>query len=53
MKNKERSKYASELGKESSKGRKTNPNALEHLREIASRGGKNRWKKRRESDTMK
>jgi hypothetical protein len=44
---KERSKLASELGRKSWKARKKNPKALEHLRQIASKGGKNRWKKRK------
>ena len=46
MNKKERSKYASELGKRSWKGRSKNrPKSIKHLREIASKGGKNRWKK--------
>jgi len=46
---KERSKYASELGKRSWKARKKHPRALEHLRKIASKGGKARWKKMSET----
>jgi hypothetical protein len=47
MNKKELSKYMSKLARKSVRTRKKNPKKFqEHMELIASKGGKNRWKKR-------
>jgi hypothetical protein len=47
MNKKELSEYMSKLARKSVRARKKNPKRFQdHMESIASKGGKNRWKKR-------